>query len=149
MYITDDGLRRKTRSFNLSLKKISVGLEQRVFLIRRCRIPRLRFQVWLAWVSFVWEFPTGKRKRKLYRFRLSASISRYVLQLSNRKAAMMRRPPEIAAPERGWPTRNQSAIATRKMVRLAGNLVDNTFMFLVLDTKKGLQCRYAGEDRRS
>ena len=53
------------------------------------------------------------------RFRRSSLISRYVLQLSRRKAPMISKPPPMAAAERAVPQgRAQSTMATRKMVRL-------------------------------
>lgn len=49
----------------------------------------------------------------------SSFISRYVLQLSKKKAIMIKIPPIMAANESGIPVRNQSTIATRKIVRRA------------------------------
>jgi len=54
-----------------------------------------------------------------YAFRLSSSISLNVLQLRRQNAAMIQSPPMTAAVESGTPVRNQSTIATRKMVRRA------------------------------
>jgi hypothetical protein len=42
-----------------------------------------------------------------------------VLQLKRKNANMMNMPPIMAATERGCPVRNQSTIATRKIVRSA------------------------------
>ena len=42
-----------------------------------------------------------------------------MLQLKRKKAAIIRIPPTMAADDRGWPVRNQSTIATRKIVRSA------------------------------
>jgi hypothetical protein len=47
----------------------------------------------------------------------SSFISRYVLQLRRKKAIMIKIPPRMDAMGRGWPVRNQSTMATRKMVR--------------------------------
>ena len=85
--------------------------------------PRLFIVARLYWILChsstylaCWTGSTGKEEP--YRFRLSSSISLYVLQLKRRKAAIMRSPPIMAAGERGSPVRNQSTIATRKIVRL-------------------------------
>ena len=49
----------------------------------------------------------------------SSFISRYVLQLNRKKAIIIKIPPMMAANESGIPVRNQSTIATRKIVRRA------------------------------
>lgn len=52
-------------------------------------------------------------------FLRSSFSSRYVLQLKRKNAAMIRMPPPMEVRGRGSPVRNQSMMATRKMVRRA------------------------------
>lgn len=53
------------------------------------------------------------------RFRLSSSISRYVLQLRSRNATMINMPPTMDPMDSGWPQSIQSTMATRNIVRRA------------------------------
>ena len=56
----------------------------------------------------------------------SSFISRYVLQLSSKNAAMIRIPPPMAAAESAWPPgRAQSTMATRKIVSLRHLSIDD------------------------
>ena len=93
-----------------------------------------------------WIGSTGNKEP--YLFRLSSSISLYVLQLKSRKAAIMRSPPTIAAGERGSPVRNQSTIATRKIVRL-GSVSGYLRRLIRIGNQESLQRSYGGEHRRS
>lgn len=52
-------------------------------------------------------------------FLRSSLSSRYVLQLSRKKATIIKMPPMIAANESGCPVRSQSTMATRKIVKRA------------------------------
>lgn len=63
-----------------------------------------------------------------YFFCRSSSISRYVLRLSMMKAAMIKRPPIMAAVDKGSSFRRQSTRATMKMVRLKKNLAHEVYL---------------------